>query len=335
MTDAGAQIPAVVELGHSFFKVFSGVYFRSTTPPDEQPVFCGTLGDQEVSLPLGGIVRELSLEEENPLRIMLDTIGKSLKYVTALRPGDEIPAEVLTGEASWEAGANHLEIAHQRLTMQLVSWVSGQESTIIDPRELQILFDDPSTKQNISKAFAQAAEQLGVAGRNEVANLVEDFAIELSYVEALRERYIQIRDLFKKLTVLRKSHQDQHGIFEELDSVIRLMNKPVVDFQASFDRIDAQTSEIMTVLSKLDVQREYVRELRDELYVRFEAWQKIIEQWRGFDPLYPQDFNIANALFDLYRFLAQRYMTPDEWVLMTVLEESDGQKLRYGGVMTW
>lgn len=335
MADAEAQIPAVVELEHSFFKVFNDPYFKMSAPPEEKPVLSANLGDQEVLLSLDGIIRELELEESDPLRVMLDTIAKSLKFVSALRLGDEIPAEVLTGEASWEAGADHLEIARQRLTIQLVTWVSGRETMISDPMELQQLFNDPSTEEKISNAFNEAAERLGVAGQEEVANMVEDFAVELSYVEALRERYIQIRDLYQKMITLRKNYYDQNSFIDEIDPVLRLMKQPVADFQAKFDLIDAQTGEIMTVLSKLDIQRDYVRGLRDELFARFEAWREIVSQWDGVDPMYPQDFNIANGLRDLYQFLAQRYMAADEWVLMTTLNDGDGQHTRYGGVMTW
>ena len=335
MTDAGTQIPEVIELDHSFFKVFNEPYFRTSAPPEEKPVFCAKLGDQEVSLPLNGIIRELNLEEDSPLRIMFDTIGKSLRFVTALRPGDEVPPEVLTGKASWEPSPDHLEIALQRLTMQLVTWVSGRESMITDPLALKQLFDDPATKQKVSDAFAEAADRLEVADKDQVANMIEDFAGELSYVEALRERFSEIHALCKKLTSLRRTHSDQNSILDQVNPVLRLLDNPVADFQSRFDRIDAQTSEIMTVLSTLDTQREHVRELRDELYVRFEAWRKIIEGWRDVDPMYPQEFNIANALRDLYRFLAQRYIEPDEWILMTSLTDANGGENRYGGVMTW
>lgn len=335
MTDAGAQIPAVVELEHRFFKAFSDPYFRMSDPPEEKPVMCAKLGDQEVLLSLSGIARELELDEDNPLRMMLETIAKSLQFVAALRPGDAMPAEVLTGEASWEAGVDHLELARQRLTMQLVTWVSGREATIIDPIELQQLFDDPTTKQKISNAFNEAAQRLGLADQDEVANMVEGFAVELSYVEALRERFHHIQDLYRKMKLLRKNYHDQNSIIDEIDPVLRLMKQPVADFQTKFDLIDAQTGEIMTVLSKLNVQREFVRDLRNELYARFEAWQEIVDQWTGVDPLYPQDFNIANGLRDLYRFLAQRYMAADEWVLMTALKDDGGPQTRYGGVMTW
>jgi hypothetical protein len=51
--------------------------------------------------------------------------------------------------------------------------------------------------------------------------------------------------------------------------------------------------------------------------------------------MYPQDFNIANGLRDLYRFLAQRYMAAEEWVLMVALNDDNGTHHRYGGVMVW
>jgi hypothetical protein len=335
VSDAGAQIPAVVEIEHNFFKVFSDPYFRNSEPPNEQPVFCATLGDQEVTLPLGGIIRELDLEDGNPLRIMLETIAKSLRFVNVLRYGDKVPAEVLSGEASWESGVDHLEIALQRLTMQLVMWVSSSEKMITDPLELQKLFDEKETKQKVSQAFTEAAEKLGIASKEDVANMVEEFATEMSYVEALRDRFTQLQALFKKLSMLQRTHADQNSIIEQVIPVLRLMKKPLADFQENFDRIDKETSEIMTVLSALDAKREQVRELRDELYVRFEAWEEIVEKWRGVDLQDPQEFNIPNALRELYRFLAQRYLEVDEWVLMTALKASDNGKLRYGGVMTW
>lgn len=335
MSDGETPIPEVVELEHKFFNVFTDPHFRNAPPPREQPMLCATLGDQEVLLPIGGIIRELALADGDPLRVMLETIAKSLRFVSALQPGDPIPAEVRTGEASWEAAEKHMEIARQRLTMQLVTWVSGREEMITDPAELHQLFEDPETRQKVSDAFSEAAQRLGLADKDEVANMVESFAVELSYVEALRERFAGIKSLFEKILTLRKSYRDRNSIIDEIEPVVRLMKKPVGDFQTNFDLIDAQTGEIMTVLSKLDAQREYVRDLRNDLYVRFEAWQEIVDAWRDVDPLYPQDFNIGNALRDLYRFLAQRYMEADEWVLMASLRDEDQGKMRYGGVMTW
>ncbi|NKB50050.1 MAG: hypothetical protein GKS02_11905 [Alphaproteobacteria bacterium] len=336
MTDAGAQIPAVVEIDHSFFKAFDNAHFRMSAPPDEKPVFSAMLGEQEVALPLTGIIRELSLEEGDPLRIMVETIGKSLKFVSVLRAGDEVPAEVRTGEASWESGADHLEIASQRLTMQLVTWVSGRETMITDPLELQQLLEDPSTKDKVNEAFKEAADKLGLDDPDEVTTMVESFAEELAYVEALRSRFSHIRALFKSLTVLRQSYRDQNSVIDEIDPVVRLMKKPVADFQTKFDLADAQTGEIMSVLSKLDVQRDYIRDMRDELFARFEAWQPIVDQWHGVNPLDPpQGFNVGNALRDLYQFLAQRYLEADEWILMTSPKNSENGEMRYGGVMTW
>ena len=250
MTDAGAQIPAVVELEHNFFKAFDDSYFRISAPPEEKPVYCAMLGDQEVSLPLGGIIRELNLEEDDPLWIMIETINKSLQFVNVLRPGDDVPAEVRTGDASWEADADHLKIAHQRLTMQLVTWVSGQESMITDPLELQQLLDDPETKQKVNDAFREAADRLGLEDPDEVATMVESFAVELSYVEALRERFGHVRRLFNSLTVLRKSYREQNSMVDEIDPVLRLMKKPVADFQSSFELIDAQTGEMSRSMLK-------------------------------------------------------------------------------------
>jgi hypothetical protein len=70
MHDDGASIPEIVEIEHGFFKAFGDGYFRLSSPPDEKPIFCANLGEQEVSLPLDGIMRELALEEDSSLQIM-------------------------------------------------------------------------------------------------------------------------------------------------------------------------------------------------------------------------------------------------------------------------
>jgi hypothetical protein len=333
MNDAGAPIPDIVEIEHRFFKAFDDPYFRLSAPPNEKPIFCAKLGEQEVSLPLDGIIRELALEEDNPLRIMIQTIGKSLKFVTVLQFGDEVPAEIRNGDASWETEAKHFKIAQQKLTMQLVTWASGRESRVTDPEELQQFFDDPATKQKTNDAFSKAAEQLGLKDSDEVVKMVEDFALDLSYIEALRERFVQIVDLSSKLATLRKSYSQKNKLIDEIDPVLRLIKKPVADFRSGLEKVDVLTDAIITTLRQLDVGRERVRDIRNDLYVRIESWREIIDLWTGINPLDLQQFDAVNAVRNLHRFLAQRYLEVDEWVLL--LKDNSAKGNGYGGVMTW
>ena len=56
---------------------------------------------------------------------MLGLIAQSLDFVACLRIGDALPAEVLSGAASWEPDELHLQIANARLQWQLVAWLNS------------------------------------------------------------------------------------------------------------------------------------------------------------------------------------------------------------------
>ena len=151
----------IIAFNHSFFASVEGGHFRMSEQTKE-PVFVVDLGENnEVSLPFPGIKREFELDADSNDAKMLDLIAEGLNYVKVLRPGDRIPTELLTGEASWEITDAHRTIAYQRLTLQMVTWLSGDEVTITNPEELAQVADDPKTKDKVNEAFGQAAEELG------------------------------------------------------------------------------------------------------------------------------------------------------------------------------
>ncbi len=213
--------------------------------------------------------------------------------------------------------------------------MSGRESLITDPLELQQLFDDPATRQKVNDAFGEAAQRLGYDDPDEVARIVESFADELAYIEGLRARYAEVRAVYEKIRALRRKFRDQMAMIVEIDPILRLMKAPVEQFAQSFELVDAQTSEIMSVLSRVDTLRQYVREVRDDLYVRLLAWADVTGAWLELDPDDPHAFSVTAMLRELYRFLAPRYMTADEWVLMSAPKDDDKENKRLGGVMVW
>ena len=110
MDDGDQKIPEKVELNNLFFKPFDNPHFRISRANDGKSVFAGNLGDQEVELPLSGIARELGIEEGSEEETMFKSIEKGLRYVTMLRFGDPMPAELLTGRASWAVEDRHVEM---------------------------------------------------------------------------------------------------------------------------------------------------------------------------------------------------------------------------------
>ena len=97
----------------------------------------------------------------------------------------------MDGTCSWTVEDRHRKLAHNRMIAQLVSWLSGGEAEVVDGSKLEQFVQHPETKQRVQKAFAEAAEKIGL-GRDRAAEVIDQFetlARELAYIQALRERY--------------------------------------------------------------------------------------------------------------------------------------------------
>jgi hypothetical protein len=342
------ELPKSVDFQHAFFQKLEGLFFRRSDQTGE-PVAMIKLGDTEVALNFRGIKKELKLEEDDPDAVMLNLVAEALDYVKGIRPGDPVPRELLTREASWEPSDRHRLIAHQRLTIQLVSWLSGDEHVITNPDELQQVADDPVTRKKVITAFDEAAEKLGLgqARKHEVVEYLEKLTLELSYIECLRDIFHTIKGMSDTIQGLRKHYGHERSVLEIADPVARLMILAVKDLEVLFMQVDAQTCEIMGLLRNIDQHVAYIRMVRDELHKRMMAWDLLLEHWRGvrveFNPSHP------DLLREAYHFLAPRFMQVNEWVLVTKLHDpkeaeglnllgSDGKNKRVKfakGVMKW
>lgn len=313
-----------VEFQHPFFAQLPNLYFCKDSR--EEPVAMVTLGRQEVGLSFGGIRRELGLKDEDADAIMLDLIAVGLDYVKALKPGDPIPKEIITGEASWEPEPRHMAIAQQRLTVQLVSWLSGEEHLITDPDELAQIAEDPQTKKKVNQAFDEIAERLGLGRerREEVVNYIEQLGHELSYIEALRDVFHEVEAVGQKIQGLRKIYGHERSIMETADSVARLMTAAIRQFREQFDQVDAQTGEILAVMKNIAASVAFIRDTRDDLHRRLMAWEDVLAEWREIEVERGQ--RQPQALRRIYHFLAPRYLQADEWVLMTKLQMRETAK---------
>lgn len=318
----------MISFEHSFFASVEGAYFRLSEQTDE-PVFVMDLGDNnEVSLPFPGIMREFGIAEDSDDARMLEYVGNGLFYVRILRPGDKIPKELLTGEASWEVTTEHRKVAYQRLTLQMVTWLSGDEIAITNPAELAQVADDPKTKEKVKAAFGEAAEQLGFGtgegAVDQVIELLEKLAEEFAYIEALRDRHQNVLMMNEKIQGLRKLYAQEKTIFEIVEPVARLMLVAVKDYQNLFDQVDAQTGEIMAVLKNIDAQTKFVQKLRDDLYRRLVSWDEMFTIWKPAAIIKSE--TSESALRRAYRFLAPRFMQADDWVLMNQLLEKKEER---------
>jgi hypothetical protein len=234
-------------------------------PPMMEPRFYVMLGDMEASTDIKALRNEFGIEPDSDDGKLLNVVLQGLKYVPDIRPGDSIPSELLDGSASWTVSSKHRDIARNRLQVQLLSWVSGKEILITDPQELESFLGQIENKAMVKEAFTKAAEAMGKPDDTDaVLAQFELLARELCYIEALRDRFVAIRDLVKKLDVLKHDYgRDANG---DIQRITTLMNRAVAFYDKQFSDVDAQTGEIVGALKSISRQVKFIRKVRDDLH---------------------------------------------------------------------
>jgi len=136
---------------------------------------------------------------------------------------------------------------------------------------------------------------------------------ELSYIEALRDKFHEILNIRKTVQRLEQAYKHEHSVLATITSLTRLLRIVIDDFNDSFEQLDAQTGEILSALTNIAQVSRFIRQNRDDLHRRLWAWEAIIEDWRDVAP--HRSTKAERLLDELYHFLAQRYLPRDEWEL--------------------
>lgn len=319
------DIPQTIAFKHPFFTTIKGSHFLALEDTAE-PVMIMPLETGDVSLKLSGIRHELNLEPGDADAHMLDIVAEGLKFVRGLKIGDPVPSELTSGRASWSVTERHLSISRSRLTMQLVSWIGGEEHVITDVQELEQIVQDPHTRQQVTVAFEEAAEHLGVGRENKekVILLVENLAEELSYIEALRERFESILAMSDAVDAIHQKYRSEQSLSVKIQSIRRLFRIASRGLKDTFDQVDAQTGEILSVLKNIAPQTRFIRQSRDDLHRRLWAWDGLIAKWDGV--VVKRSRKNEGLLDELYHFLAQRFLPADEWELFSKAQEKQMMK---------
>lgn len=235
-------------LAHPLFTTLGEPLFRRAET-DGTPVMVVMLGDREAAIPLRPLLREFGIPDDSDDGRMLALIAQSLDFVAGLRIGDALPAEVWSGQVSWQPDEMHLKIANARLQWQLVVWLNsgtGGDAPNLDADALMQVADDPARKQQVQQAFAKAAEALGLPSREAVVQLVEELARELAYIEALRDRLLRrVKAMMEKLNRMAQAYRGDGSHLETLTQVRRLSAAALKQIARRFEELDAQTGEVM------------------------------------------------------------------------------------------
>lgn len=330
------QTPRFVEFEHRFFTSFEESRFR-VDENEGLPVFTFLMAGQEVLLPFAGIKREFDLPEYAADAVMLNTVAHALQYVGILRIGDAIPAELLSGEASWEPESRHVSAAHNRLGAQLVGWNLEQSVPLSDPVGLERFSDQFVTDATIRYALMRLEMEIAKDADDDVdvSSTMEDATTELSHIEALRERYLAVCDLGERLRTLRREFAHHANVMGELDPVTRLMSIPIKTLGLNLTEIDARVTNVVSLFRNFGFHRDAIREMRDDMSSRLGAWEDMTDAWSQVPRNISDPYMVTPLLRDLYRFLAPRYMPVDTWSLMLAKDGTLDEDRKYGEVVTW
>jgi len=295
---------------HKIFGV-KGAYFK-LTPDNREPALYVTLGEMKGAIPVRSICPEFGIDDDSTDAELLRTVSGSLRFVREIYPNDSIPTELLDGSASWTITETHKNIARGRITMQLISWLSGSEEIITNSGELEAIAADPETKTKVQSAFKEIAAKLGIT-KDDVIEKVDDVIRELSYIEALREHYGQIKRISNNIDRLQSVYRRDRGMMEDLSRIHALISPVISKFDRNFDELDAQTCEVLTILKNFEPTIDFIRKTRDDLHQRFMIWDTMIEEWKNLGP--EECPEVERQLKKTYRFLAQNFMQGQTWRL--------------------
>lgn len=295
-------------------KVFTlpGGYFSLTRDTGEA-VYNVHLGDVWGKLPFRTLRQTFDIDERSDDGRLLQVVERGLKYVKEIRPGDSIPRELLDGSASWRVDERHLNIAKGRLALQLVSWITGKETVITERYQLEQIVEDPQTKQRTQEAFALLAQRMGIPEerKQEVVDRVDSLARELSYIEALRDRFGMVQKIMGKLAQAKRIFRGDHQTLSDISRMQALVKTPYAGFEDIFQQLDGQTGEIMAVLKTYDAQVAFIRRIRDELHTALMVWDDQIEAWT--DQEMEKTPETEALLKRFYQFLAQNFLISKVW----------------------
>jgi hypothetical protein len=318
---------------HRLFHVVGTPIFRKSES-DLIPVMAISFGEREAVLPLDSLQREFSIDPGSPDGLMLGQIAAALDFVSALRIGDPLPSEILTGAASWESDPQHRDIAATRLRLQLVDWLNtgaGAHRAAMDVGSLLLVADDPQLRRQVQQALTRAAETLGVESPLDIVERLAQLSDELAYIEALRDRLLRrVREMSGKVENLARGFRGGATQVETLGQVRRLSSVALRRIGTRFEELDRRTGDVITALRNVAGHQVFIRQQRDWLYRSQRAWEPILTEWDAASGL---DEGTLGLLGRTYRFLAPRFMPVKEWT--TALSSGRQDQVNRSARMIW
>jgi hypothetical protein len=306
---------AKVELECALFRRMPGGYFRLSSQTQE-PVYVVSHGGAEFALPFRGIRKEFAIAEGSPDDRMLERIAEALQFVSALRPGDEFPPEMIDRKASWEPAEQDRRYALAMVKYSLVNWHRRTPTPDpVEPLAMIALMDGADMRKAASEAIEALAadERLGLRDVRAAQRKVQDLADEISYCEYI---FRKLRDGFsvmdEKLRSVAGQFRRDQSVFDQANRCVTLLAKGKASLLEDAASTAANYGEAYASLMNFDNTIMFVRNARDRHYKIFRVWDDLFHKWQRISVT--EDRTILTLIEETYRFLAPRYAPIQEWV---------------------
>ena len=272
-------------------------------------------GEREAAVPFRSLQAEFGIPDDSADGEMLRLIDESLHYVTALYPGDPLPAEVVGGGTSWSPEDSHLRRARVRLSVALLDWQdpAAAKLAIKDLDGGNRLERDPELRTMLDSAIRRAAAELGLPAPRDVMQRLEPMADEFAYIEALRDNLLlPTRSLMVRARQLSAGLSRHDAIrMNAIAGVIKMGSPPLAAMDKRFGHMEKLCNDVFELLRSPDQNVPIVRENRDHLYRTQLGWQPVFDQWNDVDER--DEAAMWSIVASTYQFLARRYLDASEW----------------------
>lgn len=323
---ASAPTPTHVSLSHPVFVRVDGISFRRS-PTDGAPVMVMPFGEREAAIPLGSLRAEFEIDDHTPDGRMLSLVAEALGYVTALAPGDALPPEVTSGQASWTPSVLHRHRADRRLRVALLRWwrPAAVQEAGGEIRCWERIDQDPELRSQMGSAYRRTAETLGLDGSGAVEERIAQLAEEFAFIEALRD---ELLDRVERMAGRCRQYESANPRLDarRRDTIVRmrtLLTTALGELQQRFQALDGLLDDITALLADPDSQIEVIRSHRNALHRARLGWQEVLDKWAALDM--NDEAGLWGAILDTYQFLARRYLPYTEWPTVNSLRGAPGK----------
>lgn len=306
--DGGTAPPALAPLGpvpsafafeHKIFKI-EGAWFAKTPDRAEVAMFLPMSGFV-ACLPLKAVRKGFDIVPGSEDDRMLGFVSRATDHLGRIVPGDPIPTEVISGEASW--------------TISDIDRLKGR-SLLLDILHVELAQPAPGARSDeaIRDALQGVAqlvvEKLGDGiHAGDAIRRFEMIAAEYAYIEALRHRFHLIEDIRAAVTDP-KQQKRVPRMRDCADRIVMLLKEPTRIIVDSLGFLKSRLRPMSGALKDPVPAVDAIRRTRDELHAMLTDWEPMFTLWASG----PEEGHLGNKQADgTYRFLAERYLGRRVW----------------------